>query len=342
MKAKHSSVKRILFFGIFVLSMLANELVLAGTVTYVYTDPQGTPLAEADQSGNVTATFEYKPYGSVYAAGGMSDAPDGPGYTGHVNDPDTGLVYMQARYYDPVAARFFSIDPVGIEAGKIATFARFAYASNNPVLNVDPTGMECTGSHITDSNGNCADSGKSTVNSGPATGGVVQNIKGAAIGAAQVAINKLGKVMGALGDSEAANQEPLEPADKYQARGAAAATVVLGAVSAVASDGESIELTADELLASANKDFNATGISNAARAWEKHAGRPNSTFDPLTGGIAHKNAVASEFVEEVLTNPGTVRTPLSRGGVQFRLPGGRGVRYNANGEFSGFLDPKRP
>jgi hypothetical protein len=35
----------------------------AGTVTYVYTDPQGTPLAEADASGNITARFEYTPYG---------------------------------------------------------------------------------------------------------------------------------------------------------------------------------------------------------------------------------------------------------------------------------------
>jgi hypothetical protein len=36
---------------------------LAGTVTYVYTDPQGTPLAEADANGNITATFDYRPYG---------------------------------------------------------------------------------------------------------------------------------------------------------------------------------------------------------------------------------------------------------------------------------------
>ena len=35
-----------------------------GTVTYVYTDPQGTPLAEADVHGNMTATYDYTPYGS--------------------------------------------------------------------------------------------------------------------------------------------------------------------------------------------------------------------------------------------------------------------------------------
>jgi uncharacterized protein RhaS with RHS repeats len=36
-----------------------------GTVTYVYTDPQGTPLAETDAQGNITATFDYAPYGTT-------------------------------------------------------------------------------------------------------------------------------------------------------------------------------------------------------------------------------------------------------------------------------------
>ena len=35
--------------------LLATPLVQAGTVTYVYTDPQSTPLAEADANGNITA-----------------------------------------------------------------------------------------------------------------------------------------------------------------------------------------------------------------------------------------------------------------------------------------------
>jgi len=35
------------------------------------------------------------------------------GYTGHVGD-NTGLVYMQARYYDPVIGRFYSNDPLDV------------------------------------------------------------------------------------------------------------------------------------------------------------------------------------------------------------------------------------
>lgn len=107
-----------------------------GTVTYIYTDQQGTPLAEANASGTITATFDYTPYGSQ----ALGTAPNGPGYTGHVNDPDTGLVYMQARYYDPSVGRFVSADPIGPIVGNIYNFSRYAYANNNPVKNIDING----------------------------------------------------------------------------------------------------------------------------------------------------------------------------------------------------------
>jgi RHS repeat-associated protein len=107
-----------------------------GKVTYVYTDPQGTPLAEADANGNITATFDYKPYGSQ----ALGSQPAGPGYTGHVNDADTGLVYMQARYYDPSVGRFMSIDPVGPQSGNLYDYNRYAYANGNPIRNIDPDG----------------------------------------------------------------------------------------------------------------------------------------------------------------------------------------------------------
>jgi RHS repeat-associated protein len=127
--------------------MFASTHALAqtgGTVTYVYTDPQGTPLAETDASGNITATSEYTPYGT-YAPQGTTTpgaAPKGPGYTGHVNDPETNLVYMQARYYDPATGHFLSIEPVSPRAGDAFNFNRYAYVNNNPIMGLDPTGMD--------------------------------------------------------------------------------------------------------------------------------------------------------------------------------------------------------
>lgn len=111
-----------------------------GTVTYVYTDPQGTPLAEADARGNITAAFDYMPYGTT----ALGTPPNGPGYTGHVNDPETNLVYMQARYYDPAIGRFLSVDPTLPSEANLFNFGRYGYANNNPVLNIDPNGKQST------------------------------------------------------------------------------------------------------------------------------------------------------------------------------------------------------
>jgi RHS repeat-associated protein len=110
------------------------------TVTYVYTDPNGTPLAETDAHGNITKTYDYTPYGTV----ALGSPPNGPGYAGHVNDPETNLVNMQARYYDPATGKFLSVDPVGPSAGDITSFNRYVYGGNNPIKNIDPNGRQYT------------------------------------------------------------------------------------------------------------------------------------------------------------------------------------------------------
>jgi RHS repeat-associated protein len=49
----------------------------------------------------------------------------------------------EARFYDPIAGRFLSTDPV------TANFNRYAYANNNPYKNIDPDGRyACTGTNI--------------------------------------------------------------------------------------------------------------------------------------------------------------------------------------------------
>jgi hypothetical protein len=45
---------------------------------------------------------------------------------------------MRARYYDPEVGRFISEDPIGFEGGDVNLCA---YASNNPILLIDPLGL---------------------------------------------------------------------------------------------------------------------------------------------------------------------------------------------------------
>jgi len=66
------------------------------------------------------------------------------GFTGHMKDSETGLNYMQARYYDPVIGRFLSIDPVTfMDTGNPGMFNRYAYVHNDPINGIDPFGLEC-------------------------------------------------------------------------------------------------------------------------------------------------------------------------------------------------------
>lgn len=51
------------------------------------------------------------------------------------------LMYMQARYYDPVIGRFYSNDPVGYtSANPVMSFNRYMYVNNNPYKYTDPDG----------------------------------------------------------------------------------------------------------------------------------------------------------------------------------------------------------
>jgi RHS repeat-associated protein len=153
------------------------------TVTYVYTDPQGTPLVKADASGNVIARYDYTPYGNAVAS--LGSPPNGPG-TGHVNDPETGLVYMQARYYDPARGGFLSVDPVAPTPGNIYSFNRYGYASNNPIMNIDPDGRQSVGEMIDDNAMAAASQGNNLATYGWAFAGTAWNFLGAE-GVSQVA-----------------------------------------------------------------------------------------------------------------------------------------------------------
>jgi RHS repeat-associated protein len=104
--------------------------------TYFHTDHLGTPLARSDFTGTVFERTRRQSFGQPL----VGPLKDGPGYTGHMEDPGTGLVYMQQRYYDPTIARFLSVDPVGPLADPTNHFGRYHYALNNPYRYTDPDG----------------------------------------------------------------------------------------------------------------------------------------------------------------------------------------------------------
>ena len=140
----------------------------ADTVYYYISDSLHSEVVITDANRNIVEQTNYAPYGRVL----NRDLRDGPGYTGHEEDPVTGLVYMQQRYYDPDSGRFISTDsmPTTVDGGN---FNRYWYAADNPYRYTDPTGMACTGSHITDSQGNCASTGGGTTGTNGAAEGMI-------------------------------------------------------------------------------------------------------------------------------------------------------------------------
>ncbi len=108
------------------------------STTYRHTDALGSPIAATDEIGAVLQTTEHEPYGKM-----LNRSNDNrPGYTGHMMDKATGLVYMQQRYYDPLIPRFLSVDPITAYSNPVGAFNRYWYANNNPYKFTDPDGRQ--------------------------------------------------------------------------------------------------------------------------------------------------------------------------------------------------------
>ncbi len=107
------------------------------TVRYHHLDHLGSVVGTSNAAGTVTASESYASYGSTWDG----TYSQGPGFTGHVTDAASGLSYMQQRYYDPVAMRFVSPDPVYVDTASGGNFNRYWYANNNPYKYVDPDGQ---------------------------------------------------------------------------------------------------------------------------------------------------------------------------------------------------------
>jgi RHS repeat-associated protein len=165
---------------------LHNHVIAEATgssVVYDHTDGLGSPVALTDATGKLISRTRYEPYG-LTAAGPTPVI----GFTGHVNAADIGLVYMQQRYYDPVAGRFLSIDPVVTDATSGKSFNRYVYANNNPFKYIDPDGRDAAErfveQHRRDMEAGNGDVYKPLAPIALAGGGIALAATGAAAGAA--------------------------------------------------------------------------------------------------------------------------------------------------------------
>ena len=116
---------------------------------YYVTNLQGDIVEIRDSSGTQIATYTYDAWGAIVDSVDCDDSGivdiNPLRYRGYYFDSETGLYYLQSRYYDPEVCRWLSPEPnvvagafdeaAGLIAGNV-----YAYCANNPVMYKDVSG----------------------------------------------------------------------------------------------------------------------------------------------------------------------------------------------------------
>ncbi len=121
----------------------ANQGTSAETRWYLSDHLGGTSLL-LDTTGQVVSEVAYYPYGLTRYE--TNEGRVRYRFTGKELDA-SGLYYYGARFYDQVVGHFISVDPLWLHNPERGldhpqSFNVYAYAGNNPLIYVDPTGLD--------------------------------------------------------------------------------------------------------------------------------------------------------------------------------------------------------
>ena len=100
---------------------------------HYHLDGLNSSLVLSNSQGGASTTYAYEPFGRMISTGVSSNTFQ---FTGREND-GTGNYSYRTRYYHPRFQRFINEDPIGIRGG----INFYGYASQNPLIFRDPTGL---------------------------------------------------------------------------------------------------------------------------------------------------------------------------------------------------------
>ena len=105
---------------------------------YLY-NLQGDVIALIDSNGTQVVKYAYDAWGKPISKTGSLASTLGTiqpfRYRGYVFDEETGLYYLQTRFYDPSVCRFVNADDHAVRN-------LYSYTDNSPICNEDRTGTE--------------------------------------------------------------------------------------------------------------------------------------------------------------------------------------------------------
>jgi RHS repeat-associated protein len=112
---------------------LPLEQIVGSTVSWLHHDQLGSTRTITSATGAVVGQNSFTPYGGIASSSGTVSTP--LLYGGQYLDSESGLYYLQARYYDPSTAQFTTLDPLQVITGQ-----PYTYANDNPTNATDPSG----------------------------------------------------------------------------------------------------------------------------------------------------------------------------------------------------------
>jgi RHS repeat-associated protein len=142
-----------------------DQKLINGTATgspitrFIHPDHLGSTNAVTDQSGNLVQLLDYFPYGATRVSTSSYPTNEKRQYIDQFSDAQTGLSYLNARFYDGNRGQFLSEDPVFLSIGdqnKVTQYSNknqstlisdpqllnvYSYSQDNPLTNKDPMGL---------------------------------------------------------------------------------------------------------------------------------------------------------------------------------------------------------
>ena len=109
---------------------------------YYHPDHLGSSSYITNLDGEVSQHIEYVPFGEVFIEERNNTWNTPYLFNAKEFDKETGLYYYGARYMDPKISMWLGVDPM---AEKYPNLTGYCYTMDNPIILIDPTGMEPDG-----------------------------------------------------------------------------------------------------------------------------------------------------------------------------------------------------